>query len=101
MPFVTANDSFTNVTNGVTPRRWLLQCNPQLADLITHTLGGEAWTTNLSLLKKLVPMAEDKAFRKAFDIIKQNNKRRLADVLESELGITVNPRSIFAAQIKR
>jgi starch phosphorylase len=94
-------DHFTNVTNGITPRRWLLQCNPELSALITHSLGSEAWLTNAQLLKQLIPMAEDKNFRRAFDVIKKNNKRRLAEVLEQELGITVNPDSIFAAQIKR
>lgn len=95
-------DFFTNVTNGITPRRWLLQCNPELASLISHTLGGsDQWLTNAGLLKNLIPMAEDANFRKTFDIIKRNNKRRLADVLETELGIVVNPDSIFACQIKR
>jgi starch phosphorylase len=94
-------DFFTNVTNGVTPRRWLLQCNPELSALITHTLGSENWITNASLLKNLLPMSDDKAFRRAFDIIKKNNKRRFADVLEAELGISVNVDSIFAVQIKR
>ncbi|KAK1922468.1 carbohydrate phosphorylase-domain-containing protein [Papiliotrema laurentii] len=94
-------DFFTNVTNGITPRRWLLQCNPQLAALTTHTLGSDHWLIDAKQLAKLLPMAEDKKFREAFRYIKQDNKRRLADVLEQELGITINVNSIFAAQIKR
>jgi starch phosphorylase len=94
-------DFFTNVTNGITPRRWVLQCNPELAELVTHTLGSDQWLTNAQLLRNLLPMAEDANFRKAWDVIKKNNKRRLADVLEEELGILVNVDSIFACQIKR
>lgn len=94
-------DFFTNVTNGITPRRWVLQCNPELAELVTHTLGSDQWLTNAQLLRNLLPMAEDVNFRKAWDVIKKNNKRRLADVLEEELGILVNVDSIFACQIKR
>ena len=96
---------------------WLLQCNPQLAALVTHTLGSDHWLVESKLLAQLLPMAENAKFREAFKAIKQDNKRRvsgfiackvsltrgrkLADVLESELGITVNINSIFAAQIKR
>lgn len=81
--------------------RWVLQCNPQLAGLITHTLGSDQWLLNSKLLANLLPMADNTEFRKAFRAIKQDNKRRLADVLESELGISINLNSIFACQIKR
>jgi starch phosphorylase len=81
--------------------RWVLQCNPQLAALITHTLGSDQWLLNSKLLANLLPMADNAEFRKAFRAIKQDNKRRLADVLESELGISININSIFACQIKR
>ncbi|KAK8843410.1 hypothetical protein IAR55_007067 [Kwoniella newhampshirensis] len=94
-------DSFTNVTNGITPRRWLLQCNPQFAALITHTLGTDHWLTHLKELKTLLPMAENEEFRKAFVGIKMENKRRLADLIEAELGIQLNIESVFMTQIKR
>jgi len=94
-------DFFTNVTNGITPRRWLLQCNPQLAALITHTMGSDAWLTNSKLLSDLLPMANNEKFADAFREIKHENKIRLAEVLEAELGVTINPHSIFACQIKR
>ncbi|RXK39024.1 starch phosphorylase [Tremella mesenterica] len=94
-------DFFTNVTNGITPRRWLLQCNPELAALVTHTLGSEEWLLNAKLLTNLLPMGDNAEFRGAFKAIKQSNKGRLADVLESELGIDINVNSIFACQIKR
>jgi starch phosphorylase len=81
--------------------RWVLQCNPQLAALITHTLGSDQWLLNSKLLANLLPMADNAEFRKAFRAIKQDNKRRLAEVLESELGISINLNSIFACQIKR
>ncbi|TYJ55309.1 hypothetical protein B9479_004032 [Cryptococcus floricola] len=94
-------DAFTNVTNGITPRRWLLQCNPSLAELCTHTLGSDDWLTNLKLLKQLLPMAENPDFRKAFVSIKKDNKRRLADLVEAELGIILDVDSVFLTQIKR
>lgn len=58
--------------------RWLLQCNPQLAALITHTLGSDSWATNLKLLKNLLPMADNADFRKAFIDIKMDNKMRVS-----------------------
>ena len=94
-------DYFTNVTNGITPRRWLLQCNPELAALTTHTLGSDHWLVDWRQLAQLIPMAENPKFRQAFFAIKKENKRRLAEVLESELGVSINIDSIFAAQIKR
>ena len=94
-------DFFTNVTNGITPRRWLLQCNPQLAALATHTLGSDHWIIDAKQLSKLLPMADNSNFRAAFRAIKQENKARLAEVLEKELGVSINVNSIFAAQIKR
>ncbi|WVW79209.1 hypothetical protein I302_101175 [Kwoniella bestiolae CBS 10118] len=94
-------DFFTNVTNGITPRRWLLQCNPSLAALITHTLGNDHWLTHLKTLKQLLPMSENEEFRKAFTSIKMENKQRLADLVEAELGITLDIESIFMTQIKR
>ncbi|KAL1406048.1 Non-essential glycogen phosphorylase [Vanrija albida] len=94
-------DGFTNVTNGVTPRRWLLQCNPRLAQLITDTLGSEHWLVNLKQISQLLPMADNAEFRRAFREIKIENKARLAEVLHSELGLSVDVDSIFTCQIKR
>ncbi|KAL7421344.1 Non-essential glycogen phosphorylase [Cryptotrichosporon argae] len=94
-------DGFCNVTNGITPRRWLLQCNPHLAALITNDLKSEDWLTNLKLIETLKQKAEDAQFRQRFRDIKQDNKRRLAEVLEAELGIDIALDSIVSCQIKR
>lgn len=94
-------DFFTNVTNGITPRRWLLQCNPSLAQLITDTLGSEHWLVNLKQIQQLLPMADNKEFRDVFRNIKIENKLRLAHVLQSDLGIDVDVDSMFTCQIKR
>ena len=74
---------FVNVTNGVTQRRWLLQCNPALSSLITGAIG-DAWTTELNALSALEPLAEDAAFRERFNAIKIANKARLAAHLHRE-----------------
>lgn len=91
---------FTNKTNGITPRRWLRQCNPQLSELITSKIG-EKWTTDLMDLKRIDKLAGDKAFQKKFAEIKLANKMRLIEHIEKEHGIKVNPNSIFDVQIKR
>ncbi|WP_299443436.1 glycogen/starch/alpha-glucan phosphorylase [uncultured Rhodospira sp.] len=91
---------FVNVTNGVTQRRWLLQCNPQLADLITEAIG-DAWTTDLTALRGLEPLAGDTAFRERFTAIKLANKQRLAAHLLAQTGVTVDPASLFDVQVKR
>ncbi|MBW7851875.1 MAG: glycogen/starch/alpha-glucan phosphorylase [Rhodospirillales bacterium] len=87
-------------TNGVTPRRWLLNANPGLANLITGRIG-EDWITELDELKKLEPLAEDAAFRQEFAAIKQNNKSRLAEVIGQRLGVPVDVNSMFDVMIKR
>ena len=94
-------DKFTNKTNGVTPRRWVKQCNPQLASLITETLGSDKWVTHLDELKNLEDKASDSAFQKKYANIKQHNKEVLADYILRENGIKVNTESIFDVQIKR
>lgn len=71
-------DFFTNVTNGITPRRWLLQCNPRLAELITTTLGSEHWLVNLKQISQLLPMADNEEFRHTFRDIKLENKTRVS-----------------------
>ncbi len=93
-------ERFTNKTNGITPRRWLRQCNPKLATLISSKIG-ENWITHLDELKKIDSFASDKAFVKEFTKIKKENKLRLAAYIERENGVKVNPDSIFDVQIKR
>ncbi|KAJ3933045.1 MAG: glycogen phosphorylase [Lentinula lateritia] len=94
---------FSNVTNGITPRRWLDQCNPELSALITKTLKVDksVWLKDLDRLKELLPYAEDAAFRKEWAAIKQRNKERLAHHVETTLGLTVNTNAMFDVQIKR
>lgn len=89
-----------NLTNGVTPRRWLNQANPGLATLITSRLGN-SWVADLDQLKKLRKLADDAEFRQQFRAVKHANKMRLADMIQSQLGISVNPDSLFDTQIKR
>jgi glycogen phosphorylase len=90
----------TNVTNGITPRRWLNQANPLLTDLIKKAIG-DGFVHDLTQLKKLTPLADDNDFRKAFRAVKQANKVRLAAKIQSRTGITINPNSLFDVQIKR
>lgn len=94
-------DKITNVTNGVTPRRWLLQANSELSRLITKTLGTEEWSTDLSLIAKLEDKATDKAFADAFMKIKRDNKLRLCEYIKKHNNIDVDPDSIFDIQVKR
>ncbi|PPC95030.1 MAG: glycogen phosphorylase [Methylotenera sp.] len=91
---------FTNVTNGITPRRWLNQANPQLTQLIAQAIGN-GFIKDLTQLKKLTPLAEDADFRKAFAQVKHANKVRLADQIEKVTGIKINTHSLFDVQIKR
>lgn len=93
-------EKFTNKTNGITPRRWLKQCNPGLSALISSKIG-EEWVTNLFDLKKIDKLASNKAFQKEFARIKVANKKALAELIERENGVKVNPDSIFDVQIKR
>jgi starch phosphorylase len=93
-------DRFNNKTNGVTPRRWVLQANPDLSQLVTECLG-PGWETDLEQLRRLEPLAEDAGFRRRFREVKRANKERLADIVKRENGITVDPDSIFDVQVKR
>jgi starch phosphorylase len=94
---------FSNVTNGITPRRWLDQCNPELSNLITTTLKIDkiVWLKDLALLEKLLPFAEDAAFRRKWAAIKQRNKERLAHHVLITTGLTVRTDAMFDVQIKR
>jgi starch phosphorylase len=94
-------DRINNKTNGVTPRRWLYECNGELADLITETLGTDKWVTNLDLLEGLKPYAEDAAFRQKFRLVKTHNKQRLSRFLLERCGVKVDPEALFDVQVKR
>jgi starch phosphorylase len=91
---------FNNKTNGVTPRRWLASCNPELAALITETIG-DAWITRLDELKKLEPFAEDADFRNRWRAIKQQAKQRLIAHNKKHQDIHLNPNALFDVQVKR
>jgi starch phosphorylase len=93
-------DRFVNITNGVTPRRWLHQSNRRLAGLITEAIGPD-WVTDLAQLEKLTPLAEDPEFRKRFRAAKDANKASLAAGLQERLGVEIVPSSLFDVQIKR
>jgi starch phosphorylase len=89
-----------NITNGVTPRRWLLQANPSLSRLITQTIGPD-WITDLSKLKKLGPQAEDLAFQAAWRESKKENKKLLSRYVLRRVGLGINPNTMFDVQVKR
>lgn len=91
---------FTNVTNGVTPRRWIGIANRGLAELIDNHIGTE-WRTDLPQLAKLKPLADEEDFQQAVMTVKYDNKRRLAQYIEETLGIAINPEALFDVQIKR
>ncbi|MDO2949825.1 glycogen/starch/alpha-glucan phosphorylase [Aeromonas simiae] len=93
-------NKFCNVTNGVTPRRWLLACNPELASLYDEVVG-KVWPLKLDLLRGVLKMADDKAFQKQFMSIKRRNKEKLVKVIKAETGIDVSAEAIFDIQIKR
>ena len=94
-------EKFNNKTNGVAPRRWLMKCNEGLTDLISRTLDENKWITDLHKLRDLEPFAEDEGFRDAFKEVKRQNKLRLAEVIQDLSGVSVDPDSMFDAQIKR
>ncbi|MDR1208817.1 MAG: glycogen/starch/alpha-glucan phosphorylase [Clostridiales bacterium] len=93
-------DRFNNKTNGITQRRWLLHSNPALARLVTETIG-DKWITDLDELRKLTPYADDPSFREAFMKVKRDNKVSLASYVKRELGVTIDPGSIYDVQVKR
>jgi starch phosphorylase len=94
-------EKFTNVTNGVTPRRWMVVSNPALADLITSKIG-DSWVSNLERdLVRFEAFAADGEVQDAARLIKYANKRRLAAIIERRIGIRVNPESMFDVQVKR
>jgi starch phosphorylase len=93
-------ERFSNKTNGVTPRRWLLGANPELAGAITQAIG-DRWITDLSQLNRLKPFAEDRSFREVFLKSKRETKARFANWLKATSGQLVDPDTIFDCQVKR
>jgi glycogen phosphorylase len=93
-------ERFSNKTNGVTPRRWLLLANPALAGIITEAIG-DGWITDLSQLRRLAPLAGDAGFLDDFRKAKREVKSQFAGWLKSAAGLTVDPESIFDSQVKR
>ena len=91
---------FTSVTNGITPRRWLLKANPRLADAITRRIG-PGWITDLERVRTMTPFADDGRFREEFAAIKHANKVQLAALIAATTGVTVDPTSLFDVQVKR
>lgn len=89
-----------NKTNGITPRRWLMQANPELTELLRETIG-DAFLDDASRLKELIPYADDAAFRTKFRTVKQSNKARLAQLIQDRVGVQVNPKAMFDVQVKR
>jgi glycogen phosphorylase len=93
-------ERFHNVTNGVTPRRFMMLSNPGLAKLLDEGLG-EGWATDLGRLRKLSEYADDAAFQERWRNVKQANKQILADKIKSATGIVVDPAALFDIQVKR
>ncbi len=93
-------ERFSNKTNGVTPRRWLLLANAPLARVITDAIG-DGWITELSQLGRLKPLAEDRGFRDAFRKATREAKLQFADRLKAKSGETVDPDTIFDSHVKR
>ena len=93
-------ERFNNKTNGVTPRRWLLACNPRLAKLITSAIG-DKWVTDLERLKELEKFADDASFVKSFREVKRANKEDLAAHLRDVMWVNVDPAAVFDVQVKR
>ncbi len=93
-------EKFKNVTNGITPRRWLKTANPQLSGIITDRIG-EGWVKDLASLKKLEEFIDDKDFYENWRSTKWLNKLLLVQYIENEHNIKINPESIFDVQVKR
>jgi glycogen phosphorylase len=90
----------TNVTNGVTPRRWILQANPLLSELITSRIG-DGWITDLDQLKKLIPLATDLGFQAEWREVKKANKERLKEYVGRKIGVEIDTNTLFDVHSKR
>ena len=93
-------EKFINVTNGVSHRRWLIQCNPGLVKLLNGAIG-EKWVRDLDALRGLEKLSTDASFRQEFTRVKRENKIRLATLIREQTGQMVNPDSLFDVQVKR
>lgn len=89
-----------NITNGITPRRWLYLANPGLSELISSRIG-DRWVRDLSELRKLMPLAGDAEFRRQFRLTKLASKEKLAKILKMRLGLSIDPSTMFDVHIKR
>ncbi len=99
--YAVAPEKFLNVTNGVTPRRWIALSNPKLAALITGKIG-ERWISDLEEeLERIEPLADDPGFQREWQTVKADNKRALAGFIKQRTGIMVDPQSLFDIQVKR
>lgn len=93
-------EHFNAKTNGITPRRWLLNCNPELSQLIGLKIG-TSWPTDLDQLRRLAPLADDPDFRRRWREIKRRNKERLLPEIEKAVGIRPDPDALMDVQVKR
>lgn len=93
-------DRINNKTNGITPRRWLMQCNPELTGLIREAIG-DAFLDDAEALRALTPFAEDAAFREKFAAVKLAKKVALSNLLRERMGLKIDPTAMFDTQIKR
>ncbi|MBN2801323.1 MAG: glycogen/starch/alpha-glucan phosphorylase [Deltaproteobacteria bacterium] len=91
---------FNNKTNGITPRRWLLNCNPELSELVTARVG-DGWAKDLNRLERLARRPDDAALQAAIHAVKHANKLRLVELVKQDVGLTVDPSSLFDVQVKR
>jgi starch phosphorylase len=93
-------EKFNNKTNGVTQRRWLAHCNPQLKALLNEEIG-DAWINDLKQIRQIAPLAENATFRQRWAKVKRDNKKRLAQLVERECGVRFTPDALFDVQVKR
>jgi glycogen phosphorylase len=93
-------EKFLNITNGITPRRFMVSNNPRLASLVTQKVG-DSWIKQLDNLRQLESLVEDLGFRSEFQKVKQTNKQDLTAYIQAQTGIAVNPESMFDVQVKR
>ncbi|KAJ1814508.1 Non-essential glycogen phosphorylase [Coemansia sp. RSA 2598] len=98
---IQGEDKFINKTNGVSPRRWMNECNPDMSGLLTEVVGDRSWINDLTKVKKLEERVADQGFRQRWWDAKQANKKRLADYILTTTGIRVSPDALFDVQVKR
>ena len=93
-------ERFTNITNGVTPRRWVAVSNPHLATLLDDSIG-QGWKSDLDQLSRIEPMVQDPAFLERWRMVREHAKERLAQTIRQQTGVLVDPASLFDVQVKR